>query len=135
MLEVVEYIVNVLTNDSIIQGFVGTRIFPSGVDITPEVKENFPMITFFEVSEITRTVPLGVRESIYQIDIWSISSLLETDQIAERILTILNFTHFNTGFGTRVMRWARQDAGLDMIEGDRRMWHKVLRFRSWVQLQ
>ena len=132
MLNVLEYIVSVLKNDSQIQGYVGDRIFPTGVDITPE-KSLFPIITFHTVTETTRSAPKGARDSVYQIDVFSILSQFEIENIAERILTLLNFTKFNTGYGTIVLRWQRQDAGVDMYESDRRIWHKSLRLRSWVK--
>lgn len=130
MLTLLEFIVNTLKNDTTIQGFVGTRIYPTGVDITPEAGM-FPLITFHTVSEVTRTVPLGVRDSVYQIDVWSTLSQLETEQISERILTLLNRSQFHSGYGSTVLRWQRQEGANDLFESDRRIWHKALRFRAW----
>jgi hypothetical protein len=130
MLQILEFIANTIKNDSQIQGFVSDRIFPIGVDITPE-ETLFPLITFFTVSDVIRTVPLGARDGIYQVDVWSRLSQLETEQIAERIITIVNFTKFNTGYGTVKLRWNRGDGAVDIPEMDRRIWHKVLRFRTW----
>ncbi len=132
MLNVLQFIANTIKNDSTIQGFVGDRVFPTGVDITPE-STLFPLITFHTVTEITRTVPRGARDSVYQVDAWSILSQLEVENIAERIISLLNFTQFYTGYGTDVLRWNRQDGGTDLYEADRRIWHKTLRFRTWVK--
>jgi hypothetical protein len=130
MLTILEYIVNLLKTDATIIGFVSDRIYPTGVDITPE-NGLFPLITFSTVSEITRTVPVSARDSIYQIDIWSILSQYEVEQITERILTLLNRSQFHTGYGSTVLRWQRQDGANDIFESDRRIWHKALRFRAW----
>lgn len=131
MLTILEFIVNTLKNDSTLQTFVGERIYPSGVDITPE-SGLFPQITFHTASDLTRTNPAGARDSVYQIDIWSILSQYEVEQISERILTLLNRTQFHSGYGSTVLRWQRQDAGNDLPEADRRIWRKSLRFRTWA---
>jgi hypothetical protein len=137
MLETLRFIVNTIKNDSIIKEFVGNRVFPLGVDITPE-SSLFPMITFYTISDITRTVPRGARDSIYQIDIWSATtkthagSQAEIEQISERIIALLNFTQYRTGYGASVLRWNRQEGGVDLYESDRRIFHKALRFRTWV---
>ena len=133
MLNVLQFIVNTIKNDATIQSYVADRVFPTGVDITPEAPKLFPLITFHTVSEITRTVPKGARDSVYQIDAWSMLSQLEVENIGERIIALLNFTQFHTGYGSTVLRWQREDAGTDMFEADRRIWHKTLRFRTWVK--
>jgi hypothetical protein len=130
MLEVVEYIVNILSNNADIQGYVGTRIFPTGVDITPEAPDLFPLITFHSISEITRTVPRGAREAIIQIDVWSILSQLQVEEISEKIISILNFIQFRDG---TCLRWNREDGAVDLTESDRRIWRKSLRFRYWAK--
>ena len=134
MLKILEFIVTTLKNDTTLKGYVDGRIFPTGVDIIPE-KTLFPLITFFTLSEVTRTVPKNVREGVYQIDVWSILSQLELENISERILTLLNYEQFRTGYGNKVLRWTREDASNDMYERHRRIWHKSLRFRTWVNNQ
>jgi len=132
MLIILEFIVNTLKNSLTLQGQVADRIFPTGVDIEPE-KSVFPLITFHTVSEITRTVPKGARDSVYQIDIWSVLSQLQIETIAEIVIGLLNFTQFHGGYGSTVLRWQREDSGSDLYEADRRIWHKSLRFRTWVK--
>lgn len=141
MLNLVINIIDTLKNDPTIASFVGNRVYPQGVDIFPEATANpaqgtsaaFPLITIHTVSEITRTVPLGERETLMQISVWSRLGQLQVEQISERALTVLNFQQFHTGMGTTVLRWQREDAGVDQYESDRRIWHKAITFRAWAR--
>ena len=131
MLTMLEFIINTLKNDSVIQSFVDSRIYPDGVDIDPETNL-YPLITVHCISERTLTNPLNERECLIQVSVWSRLSHLEMEQIAERVLTLLNYDQFHSGYGTTILRWQRQDSGVDMEETDRRIWHKALSFRIWA---
>jgi len=132
MLTVTQNIIDVVKADATIKTFINERIYPEGVDIIPETTL-FPLITIHNISEITLTNPKGERECLVQLSIWSRLSQLETEQIAERLLTILNFQTFNSGYGTTIKRWQREDSGVDLPETDRRIWHKALTFRVWAK--
>jgi len=125
-----KFIVDKLLADPTLQGFIGNRVFPQGVDITPEVQ--FPLITFFMVGETTATNPKGVKENHFTIDIWSNSSHLETVKISDRVVEVLNFKQFNSGYEGKILRWSREDSGSDLFESDRRIWHRSLRFIFWA---
>ncbi len=142
MLQLVENIINTLLADSTIKQYVNNRIYPNGVDIYPEAiappegqtpSAQFPMIAIHTVSEITRTVPLGHRETVIQVSIFSRLSQLEVEEIAEQILSLLNFQNFYNGYGNTILFWQRQDSGIDLFESDRRIWHKALSFRAWAK--
>jgi len=132
MLSLLQNIINTIKDDSTIQGFVSDRVFPEGVDIVPETTL-FPLITVHTISEVTKTNPLYEREILIQVSVWSRLSELEKEQISERVLDLLNYQQFNTGYGTTIQRWQREDTGVDLFEADRRIWHKALTFRIWAR--
>ena len=130
MLAVLENVISTLVNDSSIQVFVSDRVYPEGVDMTNETVK-FPLITVHNISEVTKTNPRGERECLVQVSIWSRLNQLEVENIAERVLQLLNFQQFNSGYGSSIQRWQREEAGVDLFESDRRIWHKALTFRAW----
>ena len=141
MLTLIENTINSLLADATIATYVGNRVYPTGVDIYPEATANpnqgpsaaFPLIVVFTVSEITRTVPLNERETTIQVSIYSRLNQIEVENIAERALSVLNFQQFRSGYGTTILRWQREDAGVDLPETGRRIWHKALTFRAWAR--
>jgi hypothetical protein len=132
MTNLIANIINTLKADGTIHGYVADRIYPRGVDIFPETTL-FPLITIYTVSEVTRSNPRGERETLIQIDIWSRKNQLEIESIAERALAVLNFQQFHTGVGTTILRWQREDAGVDAFESDRRIWHRAITYRAWAK--
>jgi hypothetical protein len=141
MQKVLEFVIDTLKNDPELQEYLKdgtnpTRVFPQGVDISPE---ELPMITIFNVSEITKTVPFGEREGVLQVDIWvnegnlTESPQLIIEKINERVLTLLNFAQYQSGYSSTLLRWSREDASIDAFEPDRRIWHKATRWRWWAK--
>jgi hypothetical protein len=132
MLTLLQNITDTVLADPTMQGFIANRVYPDGVDIDPETTL-FPLLTIHSISEVTLTNPKYERDCLIQISIWSRLSHLETEQIAERLLDLFNYQQFNTGYGTTIQRWQREDAGVDLYESDRRIWHKAITFRIWAK--
>lgn len=141
MLQVLQYVITTLKNDATLQTYLGTsptRVFPQGVDTSPE---NMPCITVFNVSEVTHTNPRSEREGMIQVDIWvnkgtaSLSPQLLSETIYERVLTLMNFDQYQSGYGNSLLRWSREDFMLDQFESDRRIYHKVIRWKWWARPQ
>lgn len=130
MLTIFENIINTIKDDTTIQSYVGARVYPEGVDISPEV---LPMITVHHIGESVSTVPRNERVLTMQISIWSKLSEVEAIQISERIENLLNFQTFNTGYNTTIQRWQRMDASASLFESDRRIWHRALTFKIWAR--
>jgi len=141
MLQILQYVITTLKNDATLQTYLGTsptRVFPQGVDISPE---NLPCITVFNVSEITHTTERNERDGTIQIDIWvnagtaTLSPQLLSETIAERVLILLNFAQYQSGYGNSLLRWSREDMMVDQFESDRRIYHKVIRWKWWARPQ
>jgi len=132
MLTLLQNITDTILADTTMQGFISNRVYPEGIDIAPETTL-FPLLTIHSISEVTLTNPPNERECLIQISIWSRLSHLETEQIAEQLLTLFNYQQFNTGYGTTILRWQREDMGNDQFEADRRIWHKSITIRCWAR--
>lgn len=132
MLSIFQSTIDTLKNDATIQSFVAQRVYPEGVDIAPE-STLFPLITVHHISENTYTNPRNEKVISMQISMWSRLSEVEVEQIADRVETLLNYQQFQTGYGTTIQRWQRQDSGADQYESDRRIWHKALTFKTWAK--
>ena len=129
MLRAKRLVIDTLKNDATIQGYVVDRVYAAGIDIIPEI---LPAITVQDVSESIRTVPLGKKDIIIQVDIWSITNQLEVDNIYERIQTLINFRQLADD-GTNQVYWMREDSMVDLPESERRIWHKAIRYRTWAK--
>jgi hypothetical protein len=132
MIVILQNTINTLLNDTVINAFVGDRIYPEGVDIFPETTL-FPLITVNMVGEAILTNPKYEKSVQIQVNIWSRLSELEKEQITERVQQLLDYQQFNQGVNSAILRWQRQDAGVDLFESDRRIWHKALTFRCWIK--
>lgn len=132
MLTITQNLISSLLADATVKSLVSNRIFPEGVDIVPETTL-FPLITIHNISERTLTNPRNEREITIQVSIWSRKNQLEVEQISEGVLQVLNYQRFNSGYGSTIQRWGREDSAVDLFEADRRVWHKALTFRVWAQ--
>lgn len=130
MKQIVKYVISTLASDPTIQTYVGTRVSPQGVDISPEV---LPCITVFQLDEQSKTVPFREREGLIQIDIWGNISQLQIENISERVLDLLNFAQYQSGYSTSLLRWGREESSIDLFETDRRIWHRAIRWRWWAK--
>jgi hypothetical protein len=127
-------IVNILKADVTLTAIVpATQIFVGPVDVTVETQAQLlmPQINLFMVSEVTRTVPKNVKDTTFQISIWSRNSQLEVETMYERILTLLNYLVADQS--TNHIFWERSSGAVDDFEADRRVWHRSVTFTAWVQ--
>lgn len=132
MLEILEFFINILTHDSTLNAIVpATSVFTGAVDVATEKQTELllPQINVHIISEASRTVPLNTRDTVVQIDIWSRNSFLETIQVSERILSLLNYQTADKN--TAHIFWERLGSTVDQYESDRRIWHRSLSFQVW----
>jgi hypothetical protein len=126
-------IVDTLTADATLTAIVpATQIFVGPVDVLVEVQNQLlmPQINIFQVNEVSRSVP-QVRDTIFQLSIWSRNSQLEVETIYERIITLLNY--LTADQGSNHIYWERTDGAVDLYEADRRIWHRAVSIVAWVQ--
>lgn len=134
MEEILEYVIQLLTTNGTLTAIVpANQIFSGPVDIATEIQSELllPQINIHIISENVRTVPLNTRDTVLQIDIWSRNSYLETVQISEQILSLLNYN--SPVEGAAKIFWNRLGSTVDMYESDRRIFHRVLSFQFWSQ--
>lgn len=133
MLNLLEYIISILTTDSTLNAIVPvSQIFTGPVDIDTEKQSQllFPQINVHVVSEVSRTVPRNVRDTMIQIDIWSRNNFLETVSIYERIITLLNYNVADKNTGH--IFWQRVGGAVDQYETDRRIFHRSVTYQCWI---
>lgn len=132
MLEIFQKFINLLTTDATLNTLVEpTSIYTGPVDIVIEDQNSlaaYPIIVLTQVSEVSRTVP-AVRDTMVQLDIWSISNQLELENIYERIIEILNYQISNES--TAHIFWQRLGNAVDLNERERRLWHRSCTFVVW----
>lgn len=138
MLEILQNIMSVLTGDSTLLALINqpnpaTHIMAGPVDIVTETQAGLimPQINVHVVSEVGRAIPTNTRDTLIQIDIWSRTSLLETVNIYERIITLLNYT--SPTQGSAKIFWERLGGAIDQYESDRRIWHRSVTYNVWSQ--
>lgn len=132
MLEIFQKIISTLTSDSTLTAICPVdHIFTGAADITQEKQADLlsPAIILSQVGESVRTVPLNVRDTQIQLDIWSRNSQLEVETIYERVLTLLNYLSGDQS-GAHIF-WQRLGGAIDLFETDRRVWHRSLTFMVW----
>ena len=132
MLDVEAKFISVLTTDATLNAVVPTtNIMVGPVDIVQEKRVSLvmPQINIFMIGESVRTVPLAVRDTVLQLDIWSRNSQLEVENIYERVLTLLDF--LSTSANTSYIFWQRLGTANDQYESDVRIWHRSCRFSIW----
>lgn len=135
MKELLQKIISILVTDSTLTAIVpATQIFVGPVDIASEKQSEllFPQINVHIISEAQRTVPKNVRDTMVQIDIWSRNNLLETVDIYERIITLLEYQ--TTDQSTGHIFWERLGGSVDQYESDRRIFHRSMTLQCWVML-
>jgi hypothetical protein len=134
MLEILQKIISVLTTDSTLNAIVpATQIFVGPVDIVTEKQAELllPQVNVHTVSEVSRTVPSNIRDTMVQIDIWSRNSQIEVENIYERIIVLLNYLSANQS--TAHIFWERLGGAVDLYESDRRIFHKSMTMTVWSQ--
>jgi len=132
MLEIFQKIVGILIADNTLTAMVPAgNIFVGAADVTVEKQADLlsPAIILSQTSEAVRTVPLGVRDTVVQLDIWSRNSQLELENIYERVLTLLDFQSGSQN--SAHVFWERLGGAVDLFETDRRIFHRSCTFVIW----
>lgn len=132
MLEILQNFISILTGDATLTGIVpATNIMTGPVDIVTETQSGLiqPQVNISVESEVSRSVPLNTRDTTIKLDIWSRNSQLETENIYERIITLLNYVSGDKS-GAHFF-WQRLGSAIDQFETDRRIWHKSISFAVW----
>jgi hypothetical protein len=134
MLNVSKKIISLLKADASLTAIVkATNMFVGPTDIVEEKLSELymPQINIQQVGETSRTVPSGVRDTILQLDIWTMNSQLEIENISEIIIPLLNYEIADES--TSHIYWLRMSGSADQYESDRRIWHRSIRFNVWCQ--
>lgn len=134
MLEILQNLISVLTNDATLNVIVPTaNIFVGPVDVVTETQAGLlePQINIHVISEVSRSIPSNTRDTLIQIDIWSRNNQLEIETIYERIITLLNYTSPTQG-GAKIF-WERLGGAIDQYETDRRIFHRAVTYNFWAQ--
>ena len=135
MLEILQNIIGILTTDPVLTAIVpAANIFTGPVDIVTEAEANlyYPQIQLSVVSETTRSVPTNARDSMIQVSIFSRNNQLETIQIYERILTLLQYNSATVS-GSALIWWEKVNGVADQFEQQRRIWHRAVTVVAWSQ--
>jgi len=133
MLSTEKKFISVLTSDATLNAIVpAANISVGPVDMVIELQSELrmPHINIHLVSENEATVPLGARETQYQLDIWSRTSQLEVETIYERVLTLLSFTSYDSENSHTF--WERAQSVVDEYESDMRVFHRAITFQVWA---
>lgn len=101
---------------------------PLDVVMEKQTDLRYPSIITTQVSEVSRSVP-QVRDTNLQVDIWSRTSQLELENIYEAVLSALNYQSGDQG--TAHIFWQRLGGAVDVLETDRRTWHRSCTFVFW----
>jgi hypothetical protein len=136
MININQNIISTLINDATLASLMSTtvpnlQINVGGVDIVKETQASlaFPMINLHVVSESTRTVPLNAKDTHIQLSIWSRVSELETENIYERVVALLNFIN-TTVNGTKI-EWQRTSGATTDFFTDVSVWQTTVDFVVW----
>ncbi len=132
MYEILQYIIYTLTHSASLNAIVpATQVFTGPVDIATELQSELllPQINVHVISESSRTVPANTRDTMVQIDIWSRNSFLETVQVSELIIGLLNYQAPSQGVAK--IFWERLGGTVDQYESDRRIFHRSLTYVIW----
>jgi hypothetical protein len=134
MQEIIEKIIAVLTTDATLNAIVpASQIFVGPVDIVEQTQAGLqlPQINIHMISEVVRTNPSNVRDTIIQLDIWSRNSQKEVVVVYERILVLLDYLSGDQN--TEHTFWMRLGGSSDQYESDRRIFHRSLSMTVWSQ--
>ena len=134
MLEILTYIISILTGDATLTAIVNpANIMTGPVDIVTETQSGLiiPQINIYTSSESLRSVPLNTRDTEVDIDILSRTSMLEVITIYERIVELLKYN--SADVSTAHIFWSKPTVAQDVIETDRRIFHRKLILQAWSQ--
>jgi hypothetical protein len=134
MLEILQNIMAILIADATLTAIIpAANMFSGPVDVVGETQSGLlvPQLNVHIVSEVSRSVPSNTRDTVIQIDIWSRNSYIETVQVYERIIQLLNYQ--NPTVGTARIFWERLGSAVDQYESDRRIFHRSMSIQAWSQ--
>ena len=132
MIDILTKIVSLLKASGTLTAIVpANNILVGPTDIVQESKTSLtqPQINISTVAESFRTVPTSAKDTMIQIDVWTLNSQLELETIYETIVSILNAQSADTG-STHIF-WSLMSNSNDQYESDRRIWHKSITFKLW----
>lgn len=132
MLEILEKIISILTNDADVLAVIpAANIFVGPVDVAFDKQSElpYPQINIHVSSEVQRSNPLNTRDTQIQLDIWSRNSQMEIEQIYEAMIEALKYQL--TDQDTAHIFWSRLNGATDFYESDRRIWHRAVIFSFW----
>jgi len=136
MLQFKEWMVSTINADTTLQGYLkdthgNMSVYPVDVDVQPE---QFPAITYMDVSDVILAVPQGTHVGRIQLDIWSITSALEVEQIYNQLGVVFNFQHSQVATQTisGTLWWVRQESAKDFHTPARRIWRKSIDLKYWA---
>lgn len=135
MLEIDQNFIATLKADAQITAIVpAANILTGPVDLlskgTTDLELVLPAIVLWTVSEAQRPVPTNTRDTQVQLDVYSKTSQLELETVYERIIALLSQLTYNQG--PAHIFWQLLAGGRDVIETDRRIWHKGVTFQVWA---
>lgn len=136
MLVFKEYFVNTVLADPTMQGYLPTQgqsgkynVFPQDVDIDPE---QFPCLIYSDAGGTILSRPQGMRVGDFQVDIISINSALEVENIYVRLSQLFNFKDSTTQTFTGTLWWIRENMVRDTPDSQRRIWRKMVNYKYWA---
>jgi hypothetical protein len=133
MLEILQNLIGILTADATLTSIVpANNIFTGPVDVVMQKQADllYPQINLHIISEAQRSNPLGARDTQVGIEIFSRNSQLELENIYERIVTLLSYETADQD--TAHIFWTRLGGAVDIIETDRRFWHRAVTYSAWA---
>lgn len=134
MLDLAISTINYLKTNASVTALVNANSITTGpVDqiIEKQGQIIMPQIVVNDVSEVVNTVPLNTRQSRLQISCWSRTSELESLQIYEAILAVLDFQSNNTN--TTHIFWQRLGGYNKAYDARMRLWNTAGDFIVWSQ--
>jgi hypothetical protein len=134
MLNVKEWIVTKITHDATLSALLAgpnglINVFPMDIDIQPE---QFPCITYADISMTVLSVPRGMHIGTIQLDIYSKQNAKEAEDIYTRLGEIFNFKDSFTETFNGTLWWFREERVTDLHQPNRRLWHKSIDFKVWA---
>jgi len=136
MIAQLQNIVSVLSTDSTLAGLMSTTvpnkaIYVGDVDIVREQQKTFqyPLLVLHTISDSFERLPLGARETVIQLDVYSRNNEMEAINIYEEIGNVLSYSNATQG-GTMIW-WQRVTDGHDQSETEMRIWHIPVTLKVW----
>lgn len=119
----------ILKTDNTLKGYLGgtatdSKIYPSIADKF----ENFPCVTYTEITGSHRTVPANTQDINLQFTIFVRNDKQLLENIYTRINNLLNYYQ-----DTNRLVYIKQTLSADQNETDRQMYQKAIRYQIWAR--